>query len=106
MAKATTMEGRPAKMGFRMPAEWEPHEQCWMGWPVRTSPSSLSLWFLIFFFFCLIVLRFSVWILNSDSCRAVGTVHSVEVVLKQVEERHDDGSLEQLMSQVLSLVEN
>ncbi|TVT98356.1 hypothetical protein EJB05_56360, partial [Eragrostis curvula] len=27
------MEGRPAKMGFRMPAEWEPHEQCWMGWP-------------------------------------------------------------------------
>ncbi|GJN26938.1 hypothetical protein PR202_gb14906 [Eleusine coracana subsp. coracana] len=20
-------------MGFRMPAEWEPHEQCWMGWP-------------------------------------------------------------------------
>uniref|UniRef100_A0A0E0DF36 Agmatine deiminase n=1 Tax=Oryza meridionalis TaxID=40149 RepID=A0A0E0DF36_9ORYZ len=35
MAKATTMEGRPAKMGFRMPAEWEPHEQCWMGWPER-----------------------------------------------------------------------
>ncbi|KAK1683717.1 hypothetical protein QYE76_044565 [Lolium multiflorum] len=22
-------------MGFRMPAEWEPHEQCWMGWPER-----------------------------------------------------------------------
>lgn len=32
------LEGRPAKMGFRMPAEWEPHEQCWMGWPVRTLP--------------------------------------------------------------------
>lgn len=29
------LEGRPAKMGFRMPAEWEPHEQCWMGWPER-----------------------------------------------------------------------
>ena len=33
MVKA--MAGCPAKMGFRMPAEWEPHEQCWMGWPVR-----------------------------------------------------------------------
>jgi hypothetical protein len=33
------MAGCPAKMGFRMPAEWEPHEQCWMGWPVRTPPS-------------------------------------------------------------------
>ncbi|XP_062185725.1 agmatine deiminase [Phragmites australis] len=29
------IEGSPAKMGFRMPAEWEPHEQCWMGWPAR-----------------------------------------------------------------------
>jgi hypothetical protein len=37
---AKVMEGRPAKMGFRMPAEWEPNEQCWMGWPVRT-PSLL-----------------------------------------------------------------
>ncbi|VAH33205.1 unnamed protein product [Triticum turgidum subsp. durum] len=33
MVKA--MAGCPAKMGFRMPAEWEPHEQCWMGWPER-----------------------------------------------------------------------
>jgi hypothetical protein len=41
MAKA--MAGCPAKMGFRMPAEWEPHEQCWMGWPVRTPlPPSRS----------------------------------------------------------------
>jgi hypothetical protein len=39
---AKVMEGRPAKMGFRMPAEWEPHEQCWMGWPVRTPPSPAS----------------------------------------------------------------
>ncbi|KAL6845774.1 hypothetical protein ACP4OV_024349 [Aristida adscensionis] len=33
MVKA--MEGSPAKMGFRMPAEWEPHQQCWIGWPER-----------------------------------------------------------------------
>ena len=46
------------------------------------------------------------WLGCGSSCTAVGTAHSVEVVLKQVEERHDDGSLEQLMSQVLSLVEN
>jgi hypothetical protein len=35
---AKVVEGRPAKMGFRMPAEWEPHEQCWMGWPVLSFP--------------------------------------------------------------------
>jgi agmatine deiminase len=23
----------PAAAGFRMPAEWEPHERCWMAWP-------------------------------------------------------------------------
>ncbi|CAN6268162.1 unnamed protein product [Urochloa humidicola] len=32
---AKVLEGRPANLGFRMPAEWEPHEQCWMGWPER-----------------------------------------------------------------------
>jgi hypothetical protein len=41
---AKVVEGRPAKMGFRMPAEWEPHEQCWMGWPVLSFP--------LHFFFC------------------------------------------------------
>ena len=25
----------PADFGFRMPAEWEPHERCWMMWPCR-----------------------------------------------------------------------
>ncbi|PKA63087.1 Agmatine deiminase [Apostasia shenzhenica] len=25
----------PALLGYRMPAEWEPHQQCWMGWPER-----------------------------------------------------------------------
>src|SRR5690349_6362096 len=25
----------PAADGFRMPAEWERHERCWMAWPCR-----------------------------------------------------------------------
>jgi agmatine deiminase len=25
----------PAEAGFRMPAEWAPHEHCWMAWPCR-----------------------------------------------------------------------
>ncbi|GAV56462.1 PAD_porph domain-containing protein [Cephalotus follicularis] len=29
------MKGTPAAHGFHMPAEWEPHSQCWMGWPER-----------------------------------------------------------------------
>eukprot|EP00850_Spirogloea_muscicola_P008718 SM000047S16857 [mRNA] locus=s47:320532:324117:- [translate_table: standard] len=29
------LEGTPAEHGFRMPAEWERHAQCWMGWPQR-----------------------------------------------------------------------
>lgn len=28
-------EGTPALHGFRMPAEWEPHSQTWLGWPER-----------------------------------------------------------------------
>lgn len=28
--------------GFFMPAEWESHEQCWMGWPVSLSLSLSS----------------------------------------------------------------
>jgi len=27
------MKSAPAAMGFRMPAEWEPHEATWLGWP-------------------------------------------------------------------------
>ncbi|KAK9996344.1 hypothetical protein SO802_021030, partial [Lithocarpus litseifolius] len=27
------LEGPPASHGFYMPAEWEPHSQCSMGWP-------------------------------------------------------------------------
>ncbi|KAG0467550.1 hypothetical protein HPP92_019130 [Vanilla planifolia] len=34
---AREMKGKPALLGYRMPAEWEPHEQCWMGWPERSD---------------------------------------------------------------------
>ncbi len=27
--------GTPAADGFRMPAEWAPHDRCWMAWPCR-----------------------------------------------------------------------
>jgi agmatine deiminase len=32
-----TMDALPtaAAAGFHMPAEWEPHERCWMAWPCR-----------------------------------------------------------------------
>src|SRR5690349_8070064 len=26
-------ESTPAALGFRMPAEWEPHAATWIGWP-------------------------------------------------------------------------
>ncbi|XP_010905762.1 agmatine deiminase [Elaeis guineensis] len=31
------LDGKPALLGFHMPAEWDPHHQCWMGWPERTD---------------------------------------------------------------------
>jgi agmatine deiminase len=31
------METTPAEMGFTMPAEWEPHEATWLGWPHNES---------------------------------------------------------------------
>jgi agmatine deiminase len=34
---ATTLRGFPAKDGFRMPAEWEPHAGTWMLWPERAD---------------------------------------------------------------------
>lgn len=43
------MKGTPAAHGYRMPAEWEPHSQCWMGWPVS------SLFFFFFFFSSLLI---------------------------------------------------
>ncbi len=29
------MDATPASLGFRMPAEWEPHEATWLAWPHR-----------------------------------------------------------------------
>ncbi|HNP59935.1 MAG TPA: agmatine deiminase family protein [Nitrospirales bacterium] len=29
--------GRRSALGFRMPAEWEPHEATWLGWPHNTK---------------------------------------------------------------------
>ena len=46
------------------------------------------------------------WLGFGSSCTAVGTAHFVAMVLEQLEERHDDGSLEQLMKQVLLSVES
>jgi len=31
----------PASLGFRMPAEWEPHERCIMGWPTQIRIGSV-----------------------------------------------------------------
>jgi agmatine deiminase len=32
---SVTLDSTPASDGFRMPAEWEPHDGCWMVWPER-----------------------------------------------------------------------
>lgn len=34
---SATLESTPRKDGFRMPAEFEPHQGTWMLWPVRTD---------------------------------------------------------------------
>ncbi|KAG4932620.1 hypothetical protein JHK87_046622 [Glycine soja] len=31
------LNGTPYALGFHMPAEWETHAQCWMGWPERAD---------------------------------------------------------------------
>ncbi|KAI3976788.1 hypothetical protein MKX01_008646 [Papaver californicum] len=36
------MEGKPGLLGYRMPAEWEPHSQCWIGWPFVVLNKALS----------------------------------------------------------------
>jgi agmatine deiminase len=34
---SATLASRPARDGFRMPAEFEPHDACWLLWPERTD---------------------------------------------------------------------
>lgn len=36
------LEGSPSLLQFHMPAEWEPHSQCWMGWPVSSLHRSIA----------------------------------------------------------------
>ena len=36
-AHAAGSNPSPASLGFRMPAEWEPHEAVWLGWPHNAS---------------------------------------------------------------------
>ena len=38
-------ENIPAELGFRMPAEWEPHEATWIGWPHNSTdwPGKIAL---------------------------------------------------------------
>ena len=31
----------PSSLGYRMPAEWEPHERCIMGWPTQLRIGSV-----------------------------------------------------------------
>ncbi len=33
MANISSIPGVPSALGFAMPAEWEPHEATWLGWP-------------------------------------------------------------------------
>jgi len=35
-----TMISTPAQLGYRMPAEWEPHEATWIAWPHNRDGSS------------------------------------------------------------------
>ncbi len=33
MSQKTPASAPPSQLGFRMPAEWEPHEATWIAWP-------------------------------------------------------------------------
>src|SRR5438309_4371545 len=39
MLLSRMVEGTPAELGYRMPAEWEPHEGTWLSWPRREGIS-------------------------------------------------------------------
>ena len=34
---SSILTGTPRELGYRMPAEWEPHEATWLGFPHNTS---------------------------------------------------------------------
>ena len=33
MSASLPVHGTPRSLGYRMPAEWEPHEATWLAWP-------------------------------------------------------------------------
>ncbi|MEP6788230.1 MAG: agmatine deiminase family protein, partial [Acidobacteriota bacterium] len=37
MPKEKATDPTPAALGYQMPAEWEPHEAVWLGWPHNAS---------------------------------------------------------------------
>lgn len=37
MPAAAPLRSQPADLGYSMPAEWEPHEATWLGWPHNAS---------------------------------------------------------------------
>src|SRR5947209_19147338 len=39
MLLSRMMEGTPAELGYRMPAEWDRHEATWLSWPRREGIS-------------------------------------------------------------------
>src|SRR5213593_3715658 len=39
MLLSRMMQGTPAELGYRMPAEWERHEATWLSWPRREGIS-------------------------------------------------------------------
>jgi agmatine deiminase len=39
MTKSSSLANTPARMGYRMPAEWEPHAATWLTWPRKDGIS-------------------------------------------------------------------
>jgi agmatine deiminase len=37
LARINSIAAVPAELGYRLPAEWEPHAATWLGWPHNTS---------------------------------------------------------------------
>src|SRR5688572_932580 len=37
MVKPANATQSPAELGYSMPAEWEPHEATWLGWPHNST---------------------------------------------------------------------
>ena len=33
----STVEATPKQLGYRLPAEWEPHEATWLSWPHKEA---------------------------------------------------------------------